>query len=45
MSDYRSYFDEFGNLRENHSPWRLVDLLSVAVIVGIIALMASGVLA
>jgi len=45
MSDYKSNFDEFGNLREDHSPWRLVDFVSVAVIVGIIAALASGVMA
>lgn len=44
MSDYRSNFDEFGNLREDHSPWTLRDFGYVLAIVGVIVLMTTGVL-
>jgi len=42
MSDYRSNFDEFGNLRENHSPWTLPDLIGVVVFVGVVVMLISG---
>lgn len=40
MSDYRSNFDEFGNLREN--PYRLPDLISAVVFVGVVVMLISG---
>lgn len=43
--NYRDNFDEFGNLRENHSPWTLPDLIAVVLIVAVIVLLTSGVLA
>jgi hypothetical protein len=45
MSRYTDNFDEFGNLREDHSPWRFSDLASVFAIVLVIVLLTSGVLA
>lgn len=40
---YRENFDEFGNLRENHSPWCVRDLCAVGAAVVVIVLIASGV--
>jgi hypothetical protein len=42
MNQYKKNFDEFGNLRENHSPWTLSDLAVTAVAVLCVALMMSG---
>ena len=42
MNRYHDNFDEFGNLRENHSPWTLSDLAVTAVAVLSVALMVSG---
>ena len=44
MNDYRDQFDEFGNLRENHSPWTVRDLCAVGAAVMVIVLIASGVM-
>jgi len=33
---YRDNFDEFGSLREDHSPWTAYDLLIAAVCVGVL---------
>ena len=40
--NYKDNFDEFGNLRENHSPWTLPDLIIVALLVFIVAALVKG---
>jgi hypothetical protein len=42
--NYRDNFDEFGNLRESHSPWELHDLVIVAMAVLVIAALLLGAL-
>lgn len=44
MNSYRDNFDEFGNLRESHSPWRLADLVIVVMTVGVITALLMGVI-
>jgi len=44
MSRYHQNFDEFGQLREDHSPWTLRDLVMCAVAVLWVAVLTSGVL-
>jgi hypothetical protein len=41
--NYRDNFDEFGNLREDHSPWRISDVLICAMAFGFIAALVAGV--
>jgi len=40
--NYHDNFDEFGNLRENHSPWRIADLVIVVMAVGVITALLAG---
>lgn len=44
MSQYSDNFDEFGNLREDHSPWTIRDLGTVIAVVLVIVILTSGVL-
>lgn len=41
---YKNNFDEFGQLRENHSRWDWTDSFCVAVAIVVIAVLASGVM-
>ena len=41
--NYHDNFDEFGNLREDHSPWRLADVVIVVMAVGFITALMLGV--
>lgn len=42
---YQDNFDEFGNLRTDHSPWTVRDLCGVCAAVLFVVLIASGVFA
>lgn len=43
MNSYRDNFDEYGNLREDHSPWRLADVLILVMVVGFLTALILGV--
>jgi hypothetical protein len=42
MNQYKRNFDEFGNLRPDHSPWRLRDLAVTAACFCCVFLLMSG---
>lgn len=42
MSSYKDNFDEFGQLREDHSPWTLCDLVIAASLIGFLVGLVLG---
>lgn len=42
MNQYKRDFDEFGNLREDHSHWRVRDLVGTVAAFGRVFLLMSG---
>jgi hypothetical protein len=42
VSSYKDNFDEFGQLREDHSPWTLPDLLIATALVGFLVGLVFG---
>jgi hypothetical protein len=42
MKTYRDNFDEFGNLREDHSPWRVRDLVGTVAAFGCVFVLMTG---